>query len=228
MVRISRECRAVLRSSLCVALLCPLLLFRPTVAGAQQDEIEIVGLSQGRAVVVGANGKPKVYRDGDTLPSGARLIKATPESAVFEIDGKRRTLSMGTRVAAAAPVSGAQRVTLVADERGHFVTIGSINGASIRFLVDTGATMISLGVNDARRIGLDYLKGEQGYTRTANGMARVYKLRLDSVRIGEITASGVDALVHDTDLPWALLGMSFLNRVEMTRQGDNLTLVKRY
>jgi aspartyl protease family protein len=223
MTRIS-ECRSVF-----LALLCPLLLWLAAPAAAQEDGIDIVGLSQGRAVIVGANGKPKVYRDGDTLPNGARLIKATPEAAVFEIGGKRRTLTMGSsRFAAATPASGAARVTLIADERGHFVTVGTINGASIRFLVDTGATMISLGVNDARRIGLDYLKGEQGFTRTANGVARVYKLRLDTVKIGEITASGVEALVHETDLPWALLGMSFLNRVEMTRQGDNLTLVKRY
>ena len=213
-----RECRAVLLSLLCWA----------GSLAAQDADINIVGLSQGRAVVVGANGKPKVYRDGDTLPDGARLIKATPESALFEIGGKRRTMTMDNHVSSTAPASSSSRVTLIADERGHFVTIGSINGASIRFLVDTGATMISLSVSDARRIGLDYLKGEQGFTRTANGVARVYKLRLDTVKVGEITANGVDALVHDTDLPWALLGMSFLNRVDMNRQGDNLTLVKRY
>jgi len=214
----SRECKAVVLA----------LLFWSACAGAQEQDIEIVGLSQGRAVIVGANGKPKVYRDGDTLPNGARLIRATPESALFEIDGKRRTLTMGSHVSTATPASGAARVTLIADERGHFVTLGSINGASMRFLVDTGATMISIGIGDARRIGLDYLKGEQGYSRTANGVARVYKLRLDTVRVGDITLNGVDAQVHDSDLPWALLGMSFLNRVEMNRQGENLTLVKRY
>jgi aspartyl protease family protein len=212
-----------------------LLLWSACALGQQQpqqqqppQDIEIVGLSQGRAVIVGTNGKPKVYRDGDTLPNGARLIKATPESALFEIDGKRHRLTMGNHVSTATPASGAARVTLVADERGHFVTLGTINGASMRFLVDTGATMISMGVGDARRIGLDYLNGERGVTRTANGVARVYKVRLDTVKVGDITLNGVDALVHDTDLPWALLGMSFLNRLEMNRQGDNLTLVKRY
>lgn len=218
MLRGRRECRAVLLALLCWS----------ACAGAQEQEIDIVGLSQGRAVIVGPNGKPKVYRDGDTLPNGARLIKATPESALFEIDGKRRTLKMGSHVSTATPTSGAARVTLIADERGHFVTLGSVNGASVRFLVDTGATMISMGVGDARRIGLDYLKGEQGLSRTANGVARVYKVRLDTVKVGDISINGVDALVHETDLPWALLGMSFLNRVEMNRQGDNLTLVKRY
>ncbi|HEU5282933.1 MAG TPA: TIGR02281 family clan AA aspartic protease [Burkholderiales bacterium] len=217
-----RECRAAV-----LALLCWSACAAAQGQGQGQD-IDIVGLSQGRAVIVGPNGKPKVYRDGDTLPNGARLIKATPESALFEIEGKRRTLTMGSHVSTATPASGAARVTLIADERGHFVTAGTVNGASMRFLVDTGATMISMGVGDARRVGIDYLKGEQGFTRTANGVARVYKVRLDTVRVGDITLNGVDALVHETDLPWALLGMSFLNRVEMNRQGDNLTLVKRY
>lgn len=215
------------RSGECKAVVLALLLWCAC-AGAQQQDIEIVGLSQGRAVIVGPNGKPKVYRDGDTLPGGARLIRATPESALFEIDGKRRTLTMGSHVSTATPASGAARITLIADERGHFVTLGSINGASMRFLVDTGATMISIGIGDARRIGLDYLKGEQGYSRTANGVARVYKIKLDTVKVGDISINGVDALVHDADLPFALLGMSFLNRLEMNRQGDNLTLVKRY
>ena len=127
-----------------------------------------------------------------------------------------------------ASTNGASRVTLIADARGHFVTTGSINGATVTFLVDTGATMVSMGITDARRIGLNYLAGERGMSRTANGAARVYRVKLDSVKVGDISLSNVDALVHEADMPWVLLGMSFLNRLEMTRQGDDLTLVKRY
>jgi len=198
---------------------------------AQDDEITVVGLSQGRAVVlVGNNAKPKVVRDGETLSNGARLIKATPDSAIVEINGKRQTLALGTNNLGgrASGNSGASRVTLIADSRGHFVTTGTNNGATVQFLVDTGATMISMGVGDARRIGLNYLAGERGVSRTANGTAGVYRVKLDSVKVGDISLTNVDALVHEADLPWVLLGMSFLNRLEMTRQGDDLTLVKRY
>ena len=114
------------------------------------------------------------------------------------------------------------------DERGHFVTTGTMNGGTVQFLVDTGATMISMGRGDARRVGIDYRKGQKGLSNTANGVAPVYKVKIDTVRVGEITLNNVDALVHDQDLPWVLLGMSFLNRVEMRREGDNLTLIKRY
>jgi aspartyl protease family protein len=195
---------------------------------AQQQELDVVGLSHGRAVIVGPNGKPKVYRDGDTLPNGARLVRATSESALVELNGKRSTLRIGTHVSTATPASSGGRVTLTADARGHFETIGTINGASVRFLVDTGASMISMGIDDARRVGIDYLKGQKGFSNTANGVAPVYRVKLDTVKVGEITLNGVDGLVHESSMPFVLLGMSFLNRLEMNRQGDSLTLVKRF
>jgi aspartyl protease family protein len=221
MTRKRRECKPVL-----LALLLSLLA---TAVHAQEDEINVVGLSQGKAVVtLGASPRPRVMREGDSLSNGIRLIKATPESAVFEINGQRRTITMGNQVSAAAPSSGSGQVILTADERGHFVTTGTINGGTVQFLVDTGATMISMGRSDARRVGIDYLKGQRGLSNTANGVAPVYKVKVDTVRIGEITLNNVDALVHDQDMPWVLLGMSFLNRVEMRRDSSNLTLIKRF
>ena len=215
-----RECTAVLLAVLLLAGAPPGL--------AQQQELDVVGLSQGRAVIVGPNGKPKVYRDGDTLPNGARLVRATSESALVELNGKRSTLRIGTHVSTATPASSGGRVTLTADARGHFETIGTINGASVRFLVDTGASMISMGIDDARRVGIDYLKGQKGFSNTANGVAPVYRVELDTVKVGEITLNGIDGLVHESSMPFVLLGMSFLNRLEMNRQGDSLTLVKRF
>ncbi|HTT39198.1 MAG TPA: TIGR02281 family clan AA aspartic protease [Burkholderiales bacterium] len=216
-----------LRSMLAAGMLASAL----THASEQDNEINVVGLSSGTAVVVvGDGGKPRLLRDGDTLRSGVRLIKATPEGALFEINGKRRSLTLGNNQLANghSAANGSGSVTLAADARGHFMTTGTINGATVQFLVDTGATMISLGLADARRIGLNYLEGERGITRTANGTARVYRVKLDSVRVGDITLNNIDALVHEADMPFVLLGMSFLNRVEMTRTGSDLTLTKRY
>jgi aspartyl protease family protein len=223
MTTAARECTAVL-----LTLLLAAGALHATPAGAQGGELNVVGLSEGRAVIAGPDGRPKVYREGDTLPNGARLIKATTESALVELNGKRRTLTMGTHVIAAAPASSAGRVMLTADARGHFETTGTINGVSVRFLVDTGASMISMGIDDARRVGINYLQGQRGYSNTANGIAPVYRVKLDTVKVGEITLNGVDGLVHESGLPFVLLGMSFLNRLEMTRKGDTLTLVKRY
>ncbi len=88
--------------------------------------------------------------------------------------------------------------------------------------------MISLGASDARRIGIDASKGQQGMANTANGQTVVTRVKLDTVRVGEIVMNNVDALVHQQDMPFALLGMSFLNRMEMQRNGDTMTLKKRY
>ena len=214
------------------SILALLVLVSPLAHGQDQDsELNVVGLSSGKAVVVvGNGGRPRVLRDGDALPGGIKLIKATPESALFEINGKRRSLALGNSQLAngRSTFNASSSVTLVADARGHFMTTGTINGATVQFLVDTGATMISMGLGDARRIGINYLEGERGASRTANGVARVYRVKLDTVKLGDITLNNVDALVHETEMPFVLLGMSFLNRVEMNRTGTDLTLTKRY
>ena len=88
--------------------------------------------------------------------------------------------------------------------------------------------MISLGAGDASRIGIDASKGQRGIANTANGQTAVLRVKLDTVRVGEIVMNNVDALVHQQDMPYALLGMSFLNRMEMQRDGDTMTLKKRY
>jgi aspartyl protease family protein len=222
------------RSILVAASMLPALAFaqQPQQQPPQQDEeINVVGLSSGKAVVqVGNAPRPRVLRDGDMLTGGIKLIKATPESALFEINGKRRSLGLGSSQVSngRSNFNASSSVTLVADTRGHFFTTGSINGSLVQFLVDTGATMISLGVADARRIGVNYLQGERGLSRTANGVAKVYRVKLESVKVGDITLNNVDALVHESEMPYVLLGMSFLHRLEMRQAGTDLTLTKRY
>jgi len=150
------------------------------------------------------------------------------ETATIEADGRKRRLRVGDNVASPAATASGAQATLTADARGHFLTTGSINGTTVRFMVDTGATMIALGAGDARRIGIDTSKGVPGFAMTANGQARVVRVKLDSVRVGEITINNVDALVHEQDMPSVLLGMSFLNRMEMHRDGQSMTLRKRF
>jgi aspartyl protease family protein len=120
-------------------------------------------------------------------------------------------------------------VTLAADSNGHFTAEGQVNGARIRFLVDTGATLVTLSATEAQRLGIDFRHGEQTVSQTANGKVLVYRVRLESVAVGPMTLTSVDAVVYDSPgLDVALLGMSFLNRTEMHREGTNLTLTKRY
>jgi len=130
---------------------------------------------------------------------------------------------------AASGTGGGASVTLTADTQGHYLTLGQINGGTVQFLVDTGATTIALPSAEARRLGINYLGGPRGYTQTANGRAAAYRVTLDTVKIGDITLHAVEAVVLEGDgLKMALLGMSFLNRTEMRRDGQALTLIRRY
>ncbi len=206
-----------------------LAFFSGFLASAMAKEVSVIGLTAGSAVLAVDGGRPRTLRVGESA-LGVKLLGASSDEALLEVDGVRRTvrLSQGMAAAPAQPGAGAS-VTLAADPRGHFVAEGSINGVPLRFLVDTGATLISLSSGQAKRLGVDYLKGEPGLVSTANGVARVYRVRLDSVKVGEIVMHQVDALIHEGNaLPVALLGMSFLNRVEIRRDGSQMVLIKRY
>jgi aspartyl protease family protein len=193
-------------------------------------DVNVIGLFRGKAVVIVNGGKPRTLNVGEATPEGVKLMSVDMEQAVLEVDGKRRSLGMGQSISVAAPsTTGRAQATLAADARGHYMATGQINGQSVRFLVDTGASMISMNASEAKRLGVNYLKGQRGYAQTANGPATVYKVRLDTVRVGDISVTDVDALVHDGNaLPLVLLGMSFLNRMEMRQDGQTMTLIKRF
>lgn len=199
---------------------------------ASSADVAVVGLFANKAVVVIDGGKPRTLSVGQTTPEGVRLISADSESATFEIDGKRETLTPGQRgpVASSAPRdSGRKKIVITADSRGHFFTTGSINGVSTRFMVDTGATTIALSSEEAKRTGVNYLAGRKVLTQTANGVVPVYRVRLEAVDIRGIKMRNVEAIVIEGGrLPVALLGMSFLNRMEMRRDGDTMMLIQRY
>lgn len=204
-------------------------LLAPVPAGAV--DVNVIGLTAGKAVLVIDGGRPRTLTVGQTTPEKIRLISASSEEAVIEVEGRRRTLIMGQSFSYSTGGSGgAQRTTLTSDARGHFFTIAIVNGVSMRFIVDTGASMVTISSSDARRAGVSYLSGERGLMQTANGVSPAYRVKLDTVRLGDITLNNVDGLVVDGNALGGagLLGMSFLNRIEMRREGDSMTLTRRY
>ena len=195
--------------------------------------MQVIALTNGKATLVIDNAKPRTLASGQVSPEGVRLISATPESAVLEIDGKRQTMALGTSYRVAPSSSDAaigNRVVLSPDSHGHFMVTAMINGsAAVRFLVDTGASLVSISAEDARRAGINYLTGQRGLSQTASGITHVYRVKLDTLKVGDITVYNVDAAVHTSGhLPVGLLGMSFLNRMEMKRDGAALTLTRRF
>jgi aspartyl protease family protein len=194
---------------------------------AAATDLNVVGLFGNKAVVSINGNAPRTLNVGQRSPEGVVLVAVERDAATFEIDGERRTLRMGQPYVARAP-SAASAVTLKADARGMFWTEGQVNGGNVRFLVDTGATTISLPAAEARRLGIDYLKGQRGVVQTAGGPTAAYRVTLDSVRVGDIAVNQVEAVVIEAGLPFALLGMSFLNRTQMKREGETMVLIRRF
>ena len=196
-------------------------------AHALAAEVALVGLLPGRAIVMVDGGKRQTLSVGAKTEEGVKLLGIESGAATFEIDGRQRRMQIGQSVVATAS-SARPELRLTADARGHFVVPGSINGSQVRFLVDTGASFVSLGLSDALRARIDYTKGTPGYSMTANGQARVWKVKLNNLKVGGISLTEVDGTVHEQDMPVVLLGMSFLNRMEMKRDGQEMILTQRY
>lgn len=119
--------------------------------------------------------------------------------------------------------TGVREVVLERNRQGHYVSSGQINGVTVTFLLDTGATDVAVPTAVAVDAGL-----ERGFIRraaTANGVVSVYSTRIDELRLGNIILHDIDASITpsiggDT----ILLGMSALQRIEFTQRGSTLTL----
>ncbi|UCV30413.1 TIGR02281 family clan AA aspartic protease [Ferribacterium limneticum] len=194
---------------------------------AMAQDVGLAGIMGSKAMLMINGGEPQAVPVGQTV-DGVKVLSIQGDQATIEVGGKKRPLRVGQHAIGTSSGDGSGKVTMTADGQGHFFTTGTVNGTSVRFVVDTGATFIALGPSDARRIGIDPNKGKKAMASTANGNAVYMRVMLDTVRIGDITLHNVEAGILPTEMPAALLGMSFLNRMEMQRDGSTMTLKKRF
>ncbi len=192
-------------------------------------KVNIVGLFSGKAVMIINDGKPRTLSVGQTV-DGVKLIAADSSSATLLIEGKTRSLGMGQAASVAdTSVNSQPSLTLYANPQGHFVSECKINGAPLKFLIDTGATTVALNSGDAQFANIDYKKGEPVFVNTANGVVTAYRVTIANLKIGSITLSQVDASVLEGGSPSVvLMGMSALKRMEINHQGNSMTLTKKY
>jgi len=207
--------------------ICLSLLFACGAAAAA--DVALIGvIGRSAAVLAVDGGDPKTVKIGQTW-RGITVLEVEHDRATVDVEGKKRVLERGQHYRSAATAGDRGKALLAADSSGHFFADAIVNGLPLRFIVDTGATLIALPQREAERLGLNYRAGRASYTRTANGVVEVYVVKLDSVRIGGIDLHNVDATVHvGPGLDQALLGMSFLNRVQMQRDGGTMTLIQRF
>ncbi len=199
-------------------------------ADAAAQSVAMTGSMGSKALLVVDGGPPRALAAGDTH-AGVKVISVKADQAVVEIAGKRQTVSLG-----GAPVSvgggggggGGKQIVLTASSGGHFMTQGSINGHATGFMVDTGATSVAMGADEAKRLGIKFENAERFYASTANGNVVTYRVQLTSLRIQDVEVNNVDAAVLPSAMPYILLGNSFLSRFQMKRDNDVLTLTRRY
>ncbi len=193
------------------------------------EKITLLALFKDKAIVV-IDGARHVLTSGDVSPEGIKLLSTDTqeEKAQIEIGGKSEVLTLGV-VRSSFASKGRGSVTLYPESNGYFYTDGIINGITVRFLVDTGATSIALSGDIADHIGVDYKRfGHPVYVRTASGVVAGYSLTLDRMTVGNITLYNVGAVVQEGSNPKpALLGMSFLGQLDMKRDDAKMELTER-
>jgi aspartyl protease family protein len=156
------------------------------------------------------------------------LVSAGAVVALGQHRPALRAAKAETQLARApAQAPAAASATIAKSTDGHFWAQGTVNGASVRFLVDTGATAVALTPADARLLGLTPADLHYSYrVVTAGGQARAASVKLASITVAGARLDDVDALVIEKGLDTSLLGMSYLGRLsrfEATRQSLVLT-----
>ncbi len=194
------------------------------------DKIVINGLFKNKAIVT-IDGKQRILKTGKASPEGALLIESNSKKAIIEVNGKQETYLLGDHIGGSfTPPTEGKKIIITPDSGNMYNISGTINGSHVDFVVDTGATLISMNSNVAKRLGIDYkLKGKKGLSNTASGTSEIYIIKLKKVRIGDIELHNVEGAVHEGNFPLTtLLGMSFLSKLNMSREGRIMELQKKY
>jgi aspartyl protease family protein len=209
-----------------------LCLSGPGVTAALGADVAVQAIMGDRALIAVDGGRGRLLRPGEAH-AGVRLLEIQSGKVVVELAGRKQVVPLGGRVnaraTAATRAGGVDKAVLHADGKGHFSASGAINGIPATLLVDTGASVVALPRSLALQAGVRLDDNQRALIHTANGRTPAWHAVLNSVQVGDIRLNLVEAVVvEDRQLPFPLLGMSFLNRTDMHREGDQLTLVQRY
>jgi aspartyl protease family protein len=203
------------------ALIGALLLACALQAGA--TTVFVMAVNAGEVSLMINGNVLRNLRPGETSPEGVRLLSIRGDSALLEVDGRRLEMRMGSRTSTS--------VTLQADSRGHFVTTIHINGIPVRAVIDTGATTVALNMTEARRLNVNFAGAQRGVVNTAGGKQPIWRVNLASVQLGDIVLKNIEGGVVEggaEQLGTVLLGMSFLNQLDLQRSGNSMILIQKH
>lgn len=193
------------------------------------ENVALSGLFGSKAVLE-VDGKRRVLQVGEQSPEGVKLIALQGETAVVEFDGKRERIALGSEISGSFTPPATKEERYWPDNHGLYRAHGAINSQPVTFMIDTGANQVAMNSGVAQRLGIDYIKrGERAMASTASDVIVVYRVMLDTVQVGKITQHQVSAVVIEGSQPSeVLLGMSFLSRLDMAREGEVMTLKQKW
>lgn len=192
------------------------------------EKVEVQALFSGKAVVM-VDGQRRTLSVGDTSPEGVQVISANSKGAVLEIEGEQKHYPLGNSITLSYQKPKSVKEQIFANSHGMYKTHGSINGQSVQFLVDTGATTVAMSETMAKRLGLAYrLDGVLTRASTASGVAKAWQIKLKSITVGSLRQQQIDALVIEGNHPReVLLGMTFLERLKVEKEAGVMILEQR-
>lgn len=205
-------------------LVCCWLFFSLSAAAV---DIKVLMLSEQKALLA-IDGKQRMVQQGEQTPEGITLVMADQQRAVIEWQGERQTLTLNRHIASGFRGAEKSQVSIASHSGGHHHTPGRINGLPVDFMVDTGATLVSMNYLAAERLGIDYRAGKPVKIHTANGVADAFRVVLNRVAVGTIELNQIDGVVSTTSSPEViLLGNSYLGKVDLRIEGGVMFLQQK-
>lgn len=181
-------------------------------------QIQVLALFRDKAMLK-INGNRHLLKAGGKTINGVKLIRSNANFAIIEVNGDEKKYGLGSQISTrlSTPKTSVVRIP---SNRGMYKTNGLINGRSVDFLVDTGASVIAMARPTADRLQIQYREtGTPMKVSTASQLHNAWHVMLNTVTVGGITLHQVDGTVIDTAHDQAiLLGMSFLNRVKFSQE----------
>lgn len=202
-------------------------LLWPAAAQAQAASVTVEALLPNTAVLM-INGQRKTLKAGASF-QGVKLLSADASAAVLEINGERQRLGLNRNITTNFVAPERRQLDIPRNERMQYITSAMFNGRNIQVLVDTGANVVAMNARQATALGIDYKAGVPSKLETASSIIDAWMVNLQSVEVGGIRVENVRATVVEGDYPSTiLLGMSFLQHVEMRERDGVLSLSRAW
>ena len=197
-------------------------------AASAMPNVSVHGLF-GKSAVLVINGKQRLMKQGQTSPEGVSLISSNGSEVVLAVEGKRFTLGLSQQISSNFQAAEIAELRIPRGHNDHYFVTGYINGHPVEFLVDTGASAVVVNINQAKALGIDYRNGEKIQVNTASGISDARNVMLSKLTIGNITLHNIRCIVNISSHPTtALLGNTFLSKVQMSEDEGVLVLRKKF